>query len=101
MNPVTRSELAVKKRGFIYAFPNPHSSVYSVYTWIYFTVAKSLTFLSQSLFHLLYLSPLAHTEDCCVKCRAVYSIQFKIAHLGYEFLYGLLPRKQTLVREGT
>lgn len=58
MNPLTRRELAVKKHGFIYAFPKLHSSVCLVYTWIYFTVARSLTFLRQSLFHLLYLFPL-------------------------------------------
>lgn len=67
----------------------------------FFTVARSLTHLRQSLSHLLRLSSLAHKENCYVKYRVVDSIEFKISPLGYEFLYGLILRKQTLVREGT
>lgn len=96
-----QKRVGCQKCGFVFALPDPPYSICSVCTWIFFTVARSLTHLRQSLFHLLYLSPLAHKENCYVKCRAVDSIQFKISPLGYEFLYGLISRKQTLVREGT
>lgn len=59
--------------------------------------ARSLTFLKQLLLHLLF-SP---QENCYVQCGAAYSSQGTTAPLGCEFLDGLLPRKQTLEREGT